>query len=92
MLCLEESGTEADRADLWAGALSCFITYHQIEMVNPGVYERSVRELAKLGKEWTWLRAEVLAARQQFVCVVHPEQSERKSVGGKCCSSRNSGN
>lgn len=80
---LEESGTEAEEADLWAGALSCFITYHQMEMVNPGVYERSVGDLAKLGKEWTWLSENLSAARLQFV------QSKRKSVTEKCCSSRN---
>lgn len=52
-----------------------------MEMVNPGVYERSVRDLAK---EWTWLREDVSAARLQFVRVV---QSERP----KCCPSRKGG-
>lgn len=44
-----------------------------MEMVNPGVYERSVRDLAKLWKEWTWLRVDVLVARLQSGWVVHPE-------------------
>lgn len=83
-----ESRTEAEEADLWAGALSCFITYHQMEMVNPGVYERSMRDLARLGKEWTWLRYEESVARLQFVRVAHPEQSDRKSVRGMSCFSR----
>lgn len=47
-----------------------------MEMVNPGVYERSVRDLAKLGKEWTWLRAEVSAARPHSGRVVRPEHSD----------------
>lgn len=85
MLCLEETRTEAEEADLWAGALSCFITYHQMEMVNPSVYERSMRDLARLGKERTWLIDKMSAARQ-FVLVVHPEQSDRKSVRGVSCS------
>lgn len=59
----------------------CFITYHQMEMVNIGVYEGSVNDLPKLGTELTWLRAEELAARLQCGHVVHSERSERKSVG-----------
>lgn len=54
----------------------CFITHHQIQKVNPGVYQRSLMALAKLGKkEWTWLWSGALAFTQTTIWPLCPSST-----------------